>query len=335
VEFSTGDTYLTIQTVSADGFQTHRDASAVAVRAAVAAFESARQTASDANIERASGTLYHYLLEPIAELNRADTLIIVPDDTTASVPFAMLRPSRQATFLAARKDLVIAPTATSAVMRRNIPAHAPRGNVVVIADPAFDSSRFPAMPRLASAAREGSEIVRLYKKGRVLSGHEATRREVEKAMKRFDVVDFATHAIADDRDGRFSSIVLAPSSGDPGAFYSAEIGTLRLDHHPIIVLAGCSTAAPGGGRGSIRNLSLAFLSAGSRDVVGTLWDVDDDVARAFSVRFHSALASGARPTAALRDAQLTMMQSHNSKLRSPTSWGAFQLYGYASSRKEH
>jgi CHAT domain-containing protein len=152
-------------------------------------------------------------------------------------------------------------------------------------------------------------------------------------MRDFGVIHFATHALADDRDARFSKILLAPSFGDDGALYAADISKLQLQHHPLIVLAGCSTAAPGKGPESIRNLALAFLAAGSRSVVGTLWDVDDAVARAFSVEFHSRLTHGATASAALHDTQVAMMRSPDPRLRSPTAWGAFQLYGYASSRK--
>lgn len=78
----------------------------------------------------------------------------------------------------------------------------------------------------------------------------------------------------------------------------------------------------------MRSLSSAFLVAGSRAVIGTLWDVDDEAASMAGRDLHRRLRSGARPSAALREMQLEMLASHDPTATKPAAWAAFQMYGF-------
>jgi CHAT domain-containing protein len=62
-------------------------------------------------------------------------------------------------------------------------------------------------------------------------------------------------------------------------------------------------------------------------VVGTLWSVDDRLTPAVVTAFHRRWASGQSAAAALRGAQLELMESDDPRQRHPYVWGAFQLIG--------
>jgi CHAT domain-containing protein len=93
----------------------------------------------------------------------------------------------------------------------------------------------------------------------------------------------------------------------------ADISRQRLPHTSLVVLAACGTA-----RGRIwRNEGVgspatAFLQAGARTVVGTLWDIEDESSLQMFRQFHKRIRDGATPAEALRDAQLWMLRSNNS-----------------------
>jgi CHAT domain-containing protein len=102
---------------------------------------------------------------------------------------------------------------------------------------------------------------------------------------------------------------------------------MQLHRAPIVVLAGCKTADSTGRHLVLHNLALAFLVTGARSVVGTLWDVDDRVARVFSLTLHRQLSRGEKPTEALRETQLGMLRSGDPAMRKAKNWSGFQLYG--------
>ncbi len=84
-----------------------------------------------------------------------------------------------------------------------------------------------------------------------------------------------------------SAVLLGRSNGDDGLLQSREIYELPLKG-ALIVLSGCRTAD---GRFSaaegLHSLSRAFLQAGGRTVVGSLWDLPDDSAASMMMCFYT------------------------------------------------
>jgi len=60
-----------------------------------------------------------------------------------------------------------------------------------------------------------------------------------------------------------------------GPMGPAEIAAVPLEGQPVVLLAGCGTAAAAAGGGVERSLADAFLRAGASAVVATRWPVDD------------------------------------------------------------
>ena len=90
---------------------------------------------------------------------------------------------------------------------------------------------------------------------------------------------------------------------------------------PLAVLDACETA---GGRfvdgEGLQGISRAFLESGTRNLIVTLWPVDDRVARAFAVAFHEALIQGQLPSEAAASARRALRAAGNR----PADWAAFR-----------
>ena len=261
--------------------------------------------------------LIGWLLGPISDdLRSANDLLVIPDETLARVPFSMLVGTNQ--------TVTISPSVSVVLTRRS--GSAKHTEVVVVGDPAFDTSQFEGLPRLPYAAREAAAVARRYPGASLLTGSEATRDAVLRAIEHASVLHLATHAVALPHDPMRSSIVLAPAPGSGGALYLQDILGRSL-HLDIVVLAGCRTAVPADSRRNVETLALGFVAAGSNNVVATLWDVEDRITAHFSTHFHERLLSGRSPTAAVHDVQALMRTSPVAAYRHPRAWAAFQIYG--------
>jgi CHAT domain-containing protein len=92
----------------------------------------------------------------------------------------------------------------------------------------------------------------------------------------------------------------------------------------LAVLSACETGlnavAPGD---EIIGLARGFFSAGAPSLVVTLWTVDDEETAALMAEFYKRLLAGDTPAAALRQAQIEMLE----RQPHPFFWSPFVLLG--------
>jgi CHAT domain-containing protein len=283
---------------------------------------------SDRDRVRTEGrALYDILIAPAHPmLADVDALIIVADAALDGVPFSALV-QHDGRYLVERFGVTLAPSVSAWVSRRRESAAGPVRSILTVADPLLDPERYPSLPRLPYAQSEGKNIAALYPSSSVLIGKDATPERVTDALRRSDAAHFATHAIANRASPADSRLLLASAGAHDGALSAGEVQSMDLRHLKLAVLAGCETAVVGKGHGYIQSLAAAFIAAGTRNVVASLWDVDDTVAHSFSTAFYRALLNGDAPHAALRRAQLQMLRASDPKSSDPRAWAAMQIYG--------
>ncbi len=138
----------------------------------------------------------------------------------------------------------------------------------------------------------------------------------------------------------FSSIALAlPAAGDAspandGRLESHEVLAMTVASR-LVYLSGCETALGAALPTSSRadedymTLAQAFLFAGARNVVATLWRIDDRGGAEFAAHFYRALASETPPDA-LAAAQRALV--HDSRYSAPYYWAAYTVSGSGSTR---
>ena len=109
-----------------------------------------------------------------------------------------------------------------------------------------------------------------------------------------------------------------------GIVTAFEVMNLDLTGTQLVVLSACET-----GLGKIENgegvfgLQRSFMLAGARNVLISLWKVDDQATRDLMIKFYEHLALGDSMHDSLRKAQ-----AEQAKIRpNPSLWGGFVLVG--------
>jgi CHAT domain-containing protein len=120
-----------------------------------------------------------------------------------------------------------------------------------------------------------------------------------------------------------------------GQLNAIDSFSLDLKGCELITLSGCETglALSGGGDEQL-GLGRAFLAAGARSLVMSLWSVEDNATTELMQIFYQHLLYGKSKVEALRAAQCQLLQSSSSNYSHPYFWAAFRLVGDASPPSE-
>ncbi len=313
----------------------------------------------------AAAELSEILLTPVADRLGDQRLLIVGDGSLQYVPFAALPDPRQrgdgeAAPLVVRHEIVALPSASVLVALQASPS--PRGErsglLAVVADPVFraDDSRLvavrpapgiPDVDRRALASRaelepyerlpfsrlEAEAILALRPEGKTFVAMDFSARRqsiLDGVLADYEWVHFATHGVLDTEHPELSGVVLSllDERGRPveGFLRAHDIYNLRLPAE-LVVLSACQTALGRQLRGEgMANLTRAFMVAGARRVMVSLWSVRDRATAELMEQFYRGLLiEELSPAAALRSAQLSMLA--DARWREPQHWAGFVLQG--------
>jgi CHAT domain-containing protein len=291
----------------------------LAVEQANAALESVRAPIPTDVLQR----LYGWLIRPIrSHLGAPNTpLVILADGEVAAVPFAALMNGDR--YLVEDHPLRFAATLQDAAR----PAQRGSGPVLLVADPAFDPLEYATLDPLPGARQEVDSLVSIYPGALPLDGPAATRDSFLAHARTASVIHYAGHAVFDDTRPERSYLLLA-GNGTTGRLTAEAVNDVRLEGTPLVVLSACSTLRSRQGRsGGFAGLSGALLAAGAGGVVGSLWQVNDQLTRPLMAAFHEQYQRGGDPASALRNAQLQMLRSGDDRLTSPAAWAGFRYTG--------
>jgi CHAT domain-containing protein len=202
-------------------------------------------------------------------------------------------------------------------------------------DPAFTSAGFDdpgdVRKRLAESAREVQSVAsELGGAEQIYLGAENRKSHLFDSRERAPVLHLATHASADPIVMERSRILFSPPPGSrAGADYLflREAYDLRLTGVELAVLSACDTErGPMLNGEGVQSFSRAFLAAGARSTVTTLWRVADSPTADFMKIFYHHLQRGVPRDEALRRAKLRFLEA-DSTLAHPHFWAAFVLTG--------
>lgn len=316
-----GDTLLT-WTVDTDSIHVwkqplDRETFLLTVQQAGVALESARAPIPKGALRR----LYDWLIRPIANrLGGPGTpLIVLADGEVAGVPFAALMD--QDRYLIQDHSLRFAATLEDAAQ----PVPRGSGPVLLVADPAFDRIQNSALDPLPGALAEVQSLAAIYpQKKVVLEDTSATREAFIEQAQRAGLIHYAGHAVFNDVRPERSYLLLA-GRDTTGRLTAEAVSTLSLGNVRLVVLSACTTVRSRSGRsGGFAGLSGALLAAGAGGVVGSLWQVNDELAGPLMRAFHQEYSNHpGDPARALQAAQLQMLRSRHS----PAAWAGFRYMG--------
>jgi len=215
-------------------------------------------------------------------------------------------------------EVIGLPSASVLLALREKPEQLTSTSIAVFADPVFDvldprvdprvkvpSSRAAQLTRTTASGefsrlpfsqQEAYEIQRLMPRGGglVALGFDATKKTLTApSISNYRYLHFATHAIIDENRPKLSGIILSQVDrmGHPidGLLSLRDIYGLKLNAD-LVVLSACETGGgkqiPGEGT---MGLSRAFLAAGARSVIVSLWPIDDDATASLMGMFYTNL----------------------------------------------
>ena len=287
---------------------------------------------SDDGARKVLSLLHTALIAPVMASGMVKdirTLVVVPHGLLTYLPFAALVDPASNRFLVEDVAVLVSPSAAvfATLRAADRPASA-RGGVTLSV-----YALAPFTRTLPGSLAELRGVKAAVPGMRDMTGDAATKRALRRVLQEDAIVHVASHAAMNPGNPLFSRIELAGgdrlSSADDGRVEVREI--LGLDvRSPLVFLSGCETALGSGwtmhveDRKDFTSMAHAWLVAGARNVVATLWRIDDAAAAEFTGHFYRALPSSTVPEA-LAVAQRAMIK--DSRLRRPYLWAAYQAVG--------
>jgi CHAT domain-containing protein len=316
---------------------------------------------ADAEYPNAATVLSQMLLGPVAAQLRGKRLLVVPDGALEYLPFAALTVPSKASKepfvpLMVHHEVTSIPSAsTLAVLRRELQGRAPAEKVVaVFADPVFDKAdeRFsgglsrnagghhgapaesPGLQRLPYTRQEAEAILSLAPATarKAALGFEANRTAaMSEDLIKYRIIHFATHSFLDSMHPELSAIALSmldrQGKSQEGFLRSHEVFNLKLGAE-LVVLSGCRTGLGKEVKGEgLYGMTRGFMYAGSKRVLVSLWDVQDQATARLMTDFYRGLLGSKRSNtaAALRAAQIATWRE--GRWQAPYYWAGFVLQG--------
>ncbi|XP_044183194.1 tetratricopeptide repeat protein 28-like [Acropora millepora] len=263
---------------------------------------------------------YDAIIDPIVEMlgPQEDELVIVPDGALCFTPWAAVTESIR---------IRTVPSLTSYQLILTVPeGHHMRKGALLVGNPCLNQLKkpIPALP----CAQEEVEMIASILNTRALVGRQATKAEVMKRMSSVGLIHIAAHG-----NKRTGEIALSPNPGWTSDIPHEKDYILQMSdvqaanlRARLVVLSCCHS-----GRGRISKgegvvgIARAFLAAGARSVLVSLWAIDDRATMVFMKSFYQHLKEGKTASAAVQESMKFLRESKDySKMK---YWAPFQLIG--------
>ena len=268
--------------------------------------------------------LYRMLVAPLEQtglLEGTTHLVIIPHGELHYLPFAALLDS-DGRALVQRYEIAVSPSAAVwLALGERLRAPATTGILAVA----------PRPDALPASRREVAAISRGAGAGvRVMTGSAATEEAFRREAPTRRVLHLATYGVLNKHNPLFSFVELAPGGEHDGRLEVHEVFGLRLTAD-LVVLSACQTGLGSGALTDVPagddwvGLTRAFLHAGAKQVVATLWPVDDWATAALMERFYEEMVAGTDARQALARAQRALRVERATA--HPFYWAGFVVIG--------
>jgi CHAT domain-containing protein len=165
----------------------------------------------------------------------------------------------------------------------------------------------------------------------LLLGASATETAFKSArLSEQTVIHLAVHGVPDVAHPDSAALILLADTAhdEDGYLHASEVIQLKLNAK-LVVLSACETGVGRlQGQDGVANLSRAFLIAGAKAVVSTLWEVDDTMSAFLMKRFYQHIAAGRDSGVALTEAKRAVVLTFGNRAL-PYHWAAFVFEGAA------
>lgn len=264
--------------------------------------------------------LFARLLKPMMTGLQGKNLVIVPQGSLHYLPFAALR--QDGKFLIENRALRYLPSAALAGLLRSSDTSSIQ-RLLVLGNPDLNRPELD----LPSAQQEAQSLHQKFpNRSELFVRRAASESLVKQRAAEFSHIHLASHGEFSSDNPLGSRLKLAADDRNDGMLTVSEIYSLPLRAH-MVVLSACET-----GLGQITSgddvigLTRGFLYAGAKNVVGSLWEVDDEATSTLFQSMYELMAQGRSPKQALAQAQARLLKDKPH----PFYWSAFFLSGSGS-----
>ena len=272
-------------------------------------------------------TLHEVVIAPISHLIKGDELIIVPDGSSFIIPYAALV-DQHSNYLSETMRIRLAPSLTCLKLLAECPEwrHSTSG-ALLVGDPwvetvRIDREKLPQLPGAEKEVKMIGQILNIVP----LTGKDATKEQVLSRLNPVSLIHIAAHGQTENGE-----IILSPNRAsvdrpeeEDFLLTMADVLGAKL-HAKLVVLSCCHS-----GQGPIKaegvvGVARAFLGAGARSVIATLWAIDDEATLEFMRHFYEHLVAGQSASKALHQAMKCLRESEQYK--AVKHWAPFVLIG--------
>ena len=273
--------------------------------------------------------LYSYVIAPISDLIDGDEIIIVPDGPLWLAPFAaLLNPYSE--YVCESLKIRLIPSLTSLKIIAHCPEFHSSSGALIVGDPDVSevtNSQGDRILEQLSFARKEAQMIGQILNVAPLTGKLATKCEVLKQICSVAVVHIAAHGHM-----QTGEIALSPNPKRRSQIPAEEDYILTMTdvmsvklRAKLVVLSCCHS-----GRGEIKaegvvGIARAFMAAGARSVLVSLWAIDDEATLEFMKSFYRNLEKGRSASESLNHAMKCLRESE--KFSDVKYWAPFTLIG--------
>ena len=266
--------------------------------------------------------LYDAVIGPIEDLLDGDELIVVPDGPLSKAPWAALSETLR---------IRTVPSLTSLKLITDSPSgHHSKSGALLVGEPCLEKvtnkGGKPIYDPLKYARMEVEMIGKILE-SQPLTGEDATKEAVLQRIGSVALVHVAAHGRKETGE-----IVLAPDprceskppTEEDYILKMSDIQAVKLRAR-LVVLSCCHSGQGKVSSEGVVGMARAFLFAGARSVLATLWAIDDEATMMFMKSFYQQLGSGESASVALQRAMKCLRDSQD--YSAPKYWAPFVLMG--------
>ena len=272
--------------------------------------------------------LYDVFIAPISHLIEGDELIIVPDRSSFLIPFAALV-DQHSRYFSETVRIRLVPSLTSLLMLKECPEsrHSTSG-ALLVGNPWVETVRikgckpFPQLPGAEEEVKMIGKILNI----EPLTGKKATKDQVLSRFNSVSLVHIAAHGCPETGEIILSPNLAISDKPEEKDFLLTMAEVLGAQLRATLVVLSCCYSA----RGEINaegvvGITRAFLGAGARSVVASLWEISDEATQEFMRHFYEHLLAGKSASKSLHHAMKSLRKTE--KFNAVEDWAPFVLIG--------
>ncbi|XP_078382872.1 uncharacterized protein LOC144665516 [Oculina patagonica] len=270
--------------------------------------------------------LYETIIEPIDDLIRGCELVIVPDGPLFLAPFAAFL-DHCSEYLCESFRIRLIPSLTAMKLITECPEnyHSKR-EALLVGDPLLTKVKRKRLGQLPFAKKEVEMIGNILNVS-PLVGEQATKAEVIKRLTAVSLVHIAAHGSMETGEIALSPNPTRSSKVPKKSDYMLtmeDVLSIKVCSR-LVVLSCCHS-----GHGEIKaegvvGIARAFLGAGARCVLVSLWAINDEATQEFMRWFYQHLVEGKNVSEAINLTRKFLRESES--FHDVKHWAPFMLIG--------